>query len=695
MRDTEGGGLPGFDGVVQAGRATPIVPLGLSVWELGVGDDPRRKANDDYAKRTADPAGFDLSTTTFVFATPRQWPGKDAWAQEMRAQAIWADVQAFDADNLAIAMESVPAVHYWFSELIDKPASGVRTLEDWWARFSRTTAPNLTPKMVLAGRADQAAELVRLLRDDARVTTIGSVSTDDLLAFVASTLDSQPEPVRTDLFARALVVHDGLALRQLDAAARLVILLPFDDQLRRDADLVQFNHVIVRAPEGFTGDIALPSVDRHGFERQLQEAGVDEVKAKRLSEAARRSIVAFRNETPAHGGTARRWVVAMASQVTRRAWLVGAWTESRSGDVAELERLFGATYAATIDGLRALAEGEDPLFSRVGATWRLVSDTEAWTHGKARVDALDLSALETMIQTVLGAVDPALDLPAADRWKAALYGKSRAFSSDVRHGLATTIALAGADDSTVPTGAIGTTSQWAGNVVARLLRRANDDATGQLWQSLTDVLPLLAEAAPPVFLSAVEAGLEGERPLLLTMFADREADMFSDSPHTGLLWALETTSWAPDHTGRSAKVLARLAEIDPGGRLSNRPLRSLELVFRPWLPQTALPLARRMSVLDTLRRDHPKIAWQLMLLLLDLNGSGTYSHAPDVRGWKPAKEEVSPADIESARRSIAEGVLESVAADPSLWPALIEQLADLPAEQRAKAAASLEELGGG
>jgi hypothetical protein len=695
MRDTEGSGLPGFDGVVQAGRGTPMVPAGLSVWELGVGDDPRHKANDDYSKRAKDHAGFDPATTTFVFATPRQWPGKEAWASEKRLERVWADVQAYDSDNLAIALESAVVVHHWFSELVDKPASGARTLEDWWTRFALTTAPNLTPKMVLAGRVDQAAALVRLLQDDARIVTIASVTTDDLLAFVASTLESQPEPTRGELFDRALVVHDALALRQLDTAARLVILLPFDDQLRRDAELVRYNHVILRAPEGFAGDIGLPPVDRAIFARQLQDAGVDEDKATRLSEAARRSIVAFRNETPAHGGTARRWAVAMASQVARRAWLVGGWSESRSGDIAELERLFGASYVATTDALRALAEGEDPLFIRVGATWKLVSDKDAWTHGKARVDALDLSALETMIQTVLGAVDPALELPVADRWKAAVYGKSRAFSSDIRHALAMTLALAGADDSTVPTGAIGTTSQWAGNVVARLLRRANDDTTGQLWQSLSDVLPLLAEAAPSVFLGAVEGGLEGEPPLLLAMFADRDADMFSDSPHTALLWALETTSWAPDHAARSVKALARLAEIDPGGRLSNRPLRSLESFFRPWLPQTALPLERRMNVLDIVRRDHPNIAWQLMLLLLDLNGIGNYSRAPDVRGWKPVKEGVPAAEFEGARRSIAESVLEVVKADPSRWPELIEQLADLPAEQRAKAAAILEELAGG
>jgi len=70
MRAAEGTGSSGFDGVTRAARATPFVPEGLAVWELGVGVTCKDKANSDYAKRCADPLGRDPGTTTFVFVNP-------------------------------------------------------------------------------------------------------------------------------------------------------------------------------------------------------------------------------------------------------------------------------------------------------------------------------------------------------------------------------------------------------------------------------------------------------------------------------------------------------------------------------------------------------------------------------------------------------------------------------------------------
>src|SRR5690242_14078634 len=78
--------LAGWDGKVLADEAAPFVPAGFSAWELGTNEDVRGKANDDYNKRTREPVGIDPKQTTFVFATPRKWPAKEAWAAEKRAE---------------------------------------------------------------------------------------------------------------------------------------------------------------------------------------------------------------------------------------------------------------------------------------------------------------------------------------------------------------------------------------------------------------------------------------------------------------------------------------------------------------------------------------------------------------------------------------------------------------------------------
>lgn len=693
MRDAEGTGFEGYDGEVTAGRGTPMVPLGESIWELGVGHDPRDKANREYAKRKKDTRGVDPAKTTFVFATPQQWEEKDQWAAEKRREPFWADVRVVDADNICTAFEAAPAVHYWFSDLVGKPAHGVRMLEEWWAAFAAGSTPTLTPALALAGRADAAANLLRLLRDEVGRTRIAAPSADDAIAFVAAVLHAQPEPQREQLLSRALIAHDAASMAILDRTTKLLILIPFDDGMVREAELVRNNHVMYRVEDGANADVMPGAIDRDVFARELTLLGVGETEAKELAVLANRSVVAFRNASPARGRPVHPWGTMLAGRVARRAWLLGGWNDLKSGDVSEVETFIGGEYATALEVLRPLTQGEDPLFASVGPAWSRTQPKSAWTYAASRVEQRDLVEVEAVVQRVLGAIDPALELPMGDRWKAAIYDKVTGHSSSLRSGLAMTLALAGAD-STIPNGGVGTFSDWAGGVVAQLLRRANAAASGQLWQSLSDVLPLLAEAAPDAFLTQVEAAVSGSDPLLRAMFTDTASDIFSSSPHTGLLWALERLGWSSDHAARVAALLARLAEIDPGGKLSTRPQRSLEAMFRAWLPQTSLPLARRMKVLDALERDHPAISWCLFLALLPRHEIGTFSSAPDVRMWKPTgADDKMPADYAEGFAAVAERLIDRAKREPERWPELVESLPDLPGPQRAKAIDALEAFG--
>ncbi len=116
MRVAEGTGAPGYDGVTRASRATPFVPEGLAVWELGTGADFRSKANADYTNRSANPLGRDPATTTFVFVTPRYWQDKQDWVADKKSEGVWADVRVFDVDDIEQALALAPAVHTRFSD---------------------------------------------------------------------------------------------------------------------------------------------------------------------------------------------------------------------------------------------------------------------------------------------------------------------------------------------------------------------------------------------------------------------------------------------------------------------------------------------------------------------------------------------------------------------------------------------------
>jgi hypothetical protein len=675
MRAAEGVDVPGYDGISDALRPTPFVPVGRTVWELGVGQDPGDKAQRDYRSRTEDPLGESIESTTFAFVTPREWRDKEAWAEWKRAEGKWADVRAFDVDDIEQALELAPAVHHRFSEIAGRSAHGAMSIELWWEKYRRLSSPTLEAAMVLAGRADSAAELLRIFGSHPCQTSVSAASADEVIVFVAAAILSAGEDVREDLLGRALIVKDGYTLAALDDFEGLLILVPYEDDLRRDARLITNHHVVVRADEGWDPTIAPPSIDPSLFRALLEARDVPRERAEDLARFARRSVEAFQRAASAPGRErSPAWAGLLTSVVTRRAWLAGRWSERRSGDLDALAMLLGSPYGRAREELVALTTGADPLFVLVGETWSVVSPEEAWRFGQPQLQPPDLAAFELLIQDVLGAVDPRLELPVEERWMASIRGKEQVHSSDLRDGVAGVLALLGARGDEVGIGS-GTVGSWLRHTMYRLFQRANDDPSGQLWASLTDVMPLLAEATPDVFLEAVQRGLEGDQPLLGLMFADSTSDMLTaSSPHTGLLWALENLAWSPEHFSLAVEQLARLAEVDPGGRLSNRPAASLADNYRSWLPQSSVGLDRRLAALDGLRMRHPTVSWPLLLTMLpEHHGVGSYSHSPRYRDWQPARTGTVDPETYKSFEAASIRLVADADMDADRWAELIGQ----------------------
>src|SRR5260370_20485329 len=169
-------------------------------------------------------------------------------------------------------------------------------------------------------------------------------------------------------------------------------------------------------------------------------------------------------------------------------------------------------------------------------------------------------------------------------------GKSRPHSANLREGLANTVALMAALAGEVLLDGTATGQDHATGIVAHLLWQANEDPSGQLWASLSDILPLLAEAAPDVFLNAVDTASTGADPIIRKLFMDSSQSMFAArSAHTYLLFALERLAWSPDYLGGAALPLARLVRLHPGCRLANRPGTTRPRIFVLWDPQNAAP----------------------------------------------------------------------------------------------------------
>jgi hypothetical protein len=698
MRAGEGVGLPGWDGVVEAEEGHAFVPQGLSCWEFSTAGNVARKLEADYRKRCGDPRGVDPARATLVFVTPRRFPRKDRWIEERRREGRWRDVRAYDADDLVAWLTCAPAVHTQLSIRLGKRPQDVEDLQTFWRDWSTSTRPPLPPALVLAGRGDVVRKIHEWVGGAAAALALQADSRAEALAVFAAALQELPAAARDRAFSRALAVRSQAAWDQLlGSRARLLLVRDFDDrEIGIRGALQAGHHVLIpldRSDTNYGGAVLVPPLSRDDVAKTLADLGFTQEQARDLAGLARRSLSAFRRKLAVSPAVQQPiWARPDQGSSLIPALLAGAWRDDSEGDREALAEFAGRPYEGFAEALRRWLYEPEPPIRRTGEAWYLVSREEAWLLLGRYLTRDHLERFARVALEVLGTPDPRFDLPPDQRWMAGALGRAPRWSTLLRDGLAEGLAVLGTRGQEVPADAAIRPADHARRIVHDLLQRANAD--WRLWASLSPVLPLLAEAAPDEFLQAVDEGVRGDSPVLLRLFTDQGAGLFASSPHTGLLRALETLAWNPEHLGYAARLLARLARLDPGGRLRNRPQASLRAIFLLRLPQTGADLDQRLRVLDSLRQSEPDGAWRLMVDLLPKRfDAGNYTAKPRWREWCPDQPPgVTWGEHGRAVREVIARVLEDARSSGARWAEVIAALPEFPLAEQDAAVERLQRL---
>lgn len=684
----EGARVGDWDGVVRSREATAFIPDGLSGWELSVDKNVAKKASDDYEKRVASPDGAPTASCAYIAVSLRGWKNRSQWAAERSKQSRWREVRALGLDEIDAWLESAPVTHAWISEQLGLAPHGMTTVETWWESWSTATNPTFSPELVLAGRSKEADELRKRLTAAPQLVTVAGRSWDEVIAFICAFEQVEDRSAGSNLVSRTAIVDDLATWRALQDRTSPLILLAKTEQVGADVRRASAHHVIIPIVGAAQADIVLPPIDSTAATELLKAAlGKDRDKdAGDLARLARVSLAAARRRSAKKPELMRpSWASRPVPRVVRRLLLAHRWNEGRDSDKELVAQLTAKAYDDVAEDVRSLSSGDDPMLTKVDEAVTVVSPHDAWILLRSEIDEGDLAAFRTYALAVLSAPDPALELEPDKRWQAGVLGKSRPHSSDLREGVASALALLGTLGDEVLPGTATTGADAARGIVWKLLDEANADKTGILWSSLDDALPSLAEAAPDEFLSAVAKGLEGEPPLLRTLFANEGDGLFGRSYHTGLLWGLEVCAWSPGHFGSAVDLLGHLAAIDPGGRLMNRPSNSLRSIFLPWVPQTSVNVEGRLASIDALRKRRPEVAWTLMLSCMpQVMDSSHPTYDPRYRPWKPAERPVLMREYWSFIDGLTGRLISDAGDSADRWAQLAEKIDDVPVELRTK-----------
>jgi transcriptional regulator with XRE-family HTH domain len=682
FRAGEGVQLPEWDGIVETSDGNSYVPTGASFWEIGTSESVNTKANDDFEKRTANPLGADRQKSTFVFVTPRRWASKNKWAAKKKSQGDWADVRAYDGDDLEQWLELAPSVGAWFGRYVGKyPPKGIQSLEDFWREFAVATSPTLSSSVPLAGREVAVKQLQEWLRSGSGILPVHGESTAEVIAFISAVVEQLEDEGLVQRAARSLIVDDIAVVREIIATRNSLLLIWNIAETEVVQSAIERGHSVI-LPEGRTGipmskeGIELPRLSTDGLAKALAQCGLEDVRAREVVRATGGHLQPLRRQLARVPNLARpQWAFPDYASRLLRLLFAGSWDERQDGDRDIVGRLSQLPWEAVAELATKNIRGNDPPLKCAGGIWRFVSPYDAWHLLGGFVGLQDLDRFVGIAVEVLSQESSRLELPPDRRWMAtdAAFHLSHA----LREGLAQSTALLAVLGEQ---GVIGNRAQdFSKRIVFKLL---DDNAGWQRWYSLAGLLPYLAEAAPDEFLLALDRFLTMDSASASRLFEEEGPFPGGSSPHIYILWSLERLAWLPRYLGHVTVILGRLAALHPDGKSANHPARSLAEIFVLWHPNTGANLDERLQAVDLLLDREPNVGWDLLISLLPQFPSFTMpTPTPDWREYPVT----SPVTFGEHLRGIQDVIVRALRAsgcNADRIAILIKECASWPSESR-------------
>jgi len=682
---------PGWDGRLESKEKTEYIPMGLSVWEIGTNRNIKNKAEDDYQKRKKNSSSLNPSEITFIFITPRIWSKKDKWIKEKNKEKFWKDVRAYDARDLEEWIEQAPAVGSWLAKYIGIYPGNVMSLEDWWNEWSQMTKTSLIPDLILAGRKKQMKQVKNWLNSDPSFLVVQALTKDEAIAFISSIIFKMPENEKEYFFSKSIIIFDQDSFRHIITTYKNgLLLIPQFEEIEIVASQ-HMHHIFIPLSSDNTvikEKITLPRPKREEFISALIKMGIPNEDAEKYSKDTARNLIILRRRLSSIIKQPE-WAKPDSSIEILPALLVGEWNENVQGDREIMSEISGISYDTFITSLRKWLHYQDSPILKISEIWRLTSSLDAFFILSPFLIRNNFDKFREILLKVLREIDPSLDIEPEKRWMASVYGKKARYSKTLREGIVKTLILIGIFGDNVNLDLPNTSQTWVDIIVWELLNKAD----WKLWYSLSDVLPLIAEASPSSFLNAVENSLLKNSLSIMRTFSETKDVLRSDSPYSSLLWALECLAWDPNLLGRITLILGKLARLDLGGKSTNRPMNSLRAIFHLQVPQTYAILEKRLQALDILLKKEPEVGWKLLIKIMPrFHDTCTPTHKTCWRRFlEKTNNRITINEYLESIGIVVDKLLENVDNNEEKWIEIMKYFHNLPPQEREKILKKLSE----
>lgn len=689
--------LRGWDGDLETTEAKGFVPAGKSKWEFGTGPG-EPKANSDYEKRTYKNKTPDaeMAENTLVLVNLGSWdtPTKKIpeWEDDRRREGKWKDVKYIDGVQLVQWLKDHPAIaaRYARNILKNAPQDGALSTDEYWDEFSTQFKPQLSEKVVIADRQQEADALVARLRGQPESFMLGAETSEEVIAFAVAAIRSAEPAVRDSLESRTLIVRTEAAARFLAMHTKLAFIAT--GAAESLVGVLAKNCPTLSAATGAQAKRG-PMLNRptaSGMVPGFIEMGMDHGQGYELAHRCGRSLTILKRLIKNAPVGDPAWV-AQATAL-KPALLAGGWTSDLPADCEVLKELGGhATYGALEGILMPTLGMPDRPVDREADVWQVRAPVDAfYFYGRQLTDE-DLTRLRDAMVKVFGKQP---EQPSRDQKfnpaGAAKFDNSRW----LRDGLALTLLIIASMHKVAGLHVRGKTPQQYVDEVVNALPE-----WGKSHHSIVrlgDQTALFAEAAPNPFLTALESMLEGAPDQIAQIFESERGRFFGpSSPHVHFLWGLEAIAWDPRYLTRAVVALAKLGQLDPepDSNHVNRPINSLRDILLGWSPNTYALLPHRIACLDAVLAACPDVGWQLLQKLLPRHMDSTSpTQHPKLRDLEPeVPEEITFGVVWDFEIAVVGRALVAAGEDESRVGVFVEKMGQLQPLNRAKVLARIDD----
>ena len=686
--------LRGWDGDLETAEAKSFVPAGKSKWEFGTGPGaPKAKA--DYEKRTNQTPAAEMAENTLVLVNLGCWdtPAKKIpeWENDRRAEGKWKDVRYLDGVSLVRWLKDHPAVaaRYARNVLKSAPQDGALSTDEYWEEFSTQFRPQLSEKVVIAGRQQDADALIAKLRGQPESFMLGAETSEEVIAFAVAAIRSADAAARESLESRTLIVRTDAAARFLAMKSKMAFIAT--GAAESLAGVLGKNCPTLSAATGAQAKRG-PMLRRPTASDMVPgfiDMGLDHSQGYELAHRCGRSLTILKRlikNTPV-GDPA--WVVQASA--LKPALLAGGWSSDLAADCEVLKELGNfPAYSSLEDILIPTLGMPDRPVDREADVWQVRSPVDAFYFYGGQLTDDDLARLRDAVVKVFS---KPLEQPSRDQKFNLARAAPTNHSRWLRDGLALTLLIIASMHDVANLHVKGKSPQQYVDEVVNALPEWSKSHHSIM--RLGDQTALFAEAAPNPFLKALESILEGAPEQVAQIFESERDRVFGPwSPHVHVLWALETIAWDPRYLNRAAVVLAKLGQLDPepDSNHVNRPINSLRDILLPWSPSTYALQPQRIACLDAVLTACPGIGWQLLKKLMPRHMDSTSpTQHPKLRDLAPEKpEEITFGTVWDFETAVIDRALVAAGDDEGRLGVFVETMGQLQPPNRAKVLVRLD-----